>query len=205
MEKETSPKLFIIAGCNGAGKTTAAMTLLPEMLGCHQFVNADEIAHGLSPFGPASVAFTAGRIMLARVAILMAARATFAIETTLATRSYAQLIKAAHKAGYTVELLFVWLASPQAAKVRVARRVAEGGHDIPDHIIERRYAAGLANLFDVFMPIVDFWTIVDNSQGLYEIVASTLKIENETTYSQIKATYDRNRDGKTALAAEDRP
>ena len=184
MEKDSAPKLFIIAGCNGAGKTTAAMTLLPDLLGCKQFVNA-------------------GRIMLARVAILMAARATFAIETTLATRSYSQLIKAAHKAGYTVELIFVWLSSPQAAKVRVARRVAEGGHDIPDHIIERRYAAGLANLFDVFMPIVDFWTIVDNSQGLYEIVASSLKVENPDTYSQIKATYDRNRNGKTPVATKD--
>lgn len=203
MEKDSAPKLFIIAGCNGAGKTTAAMTLLPDLLGCKQFVNADEIAHALSPYDPAAVAFTAGRIMLARVAILMAARATFAIETTLATRSYSQLIKAAHKAGYTVELIFVWLSSPQAAKVRVARRVAEGGHDIPDHIIERRYAAGLTNLFDVFMPIVDFWTIVDNSQGLYEIVASSLKVENPDTYSQIKATYDRNRNGKTPVATKD--
>lgn len=203
MEKESKPKLFIIAGCNGAGKTTAAMTLLPELLGCNQFVNADEIAHTLSPHDPSAVAFTAGRIMLARVAILMAARSTFAIETTLATRSYAALARAAQKAGYTVELLFVWLSSPQAAKVRVARRVAEGGHDIPDNIIERRYAAGLANLFDVFMPIVDFWSIVDNSQGLYEIVASSLRVENPTTYSQIQATYERNRNAKSAVTPTD--
>lgn len=190
---EANPKLFIIAGCNGAGKTTAAFTLLPQIFGCKQFVNADEIARGLSPFDPAAVAFAAGRIMLRRVAELVKAHVTFAIETTLATRSYASLVRTAQKAGYSVELLFVWLTSPLAAKIRVARRVAEGGHDIPDHIIERRYAAGLANLFDIFIPIVDFWTIVDNSAGLYRIVASSLEIIDQHTYRQIKAIYDKNR------------
>lgn len=195
---DKSPKLFIIAGCNGAGKTTAAFTLLPQMLGCRQFVNADEIARGLSPFDPDSVAFAAGRIMLSRVSQLLRRGVTFAIETTLATRSYASLIQKAKATGYTVELFFVWLTSPLAAKLRVARRVAEGGHDIPEHIIERRYCAGLANLFEVFLPIVDFWTIVDNSRGLYNIVASTLDIIDPHTYSQIKETYDRNRNGEAA-------
>lgn len=196
-----TPKLFIIAGCNGAGKTTAAFTLLPQMLGCCQFVNADEIARGLSPFNPDSVAFTAGRIMLARVAELMRKHVSFAIETTLATRSYAALVRKAHGYGYEVELLYVWLSSPLAAKIRVARRVAEGGHDIPEHIIERRYAAGLTNLFEVFLPIVDFWTIVDNSRGMYAIVASSLDINDQQSFSQIKATYDRYRNGKTPPAA----
>lgn len=192
---ELAPKLYIIAGCNGAGKTTAAFTLLPQMLQCHNFVNADEIAHGLSPFDPASVAFTAGRIMLARVKALMAAGATFGIETTLATRSYAALVRAAQRIGYQVELLYVWLSSPLAAKIRVARRVAEGRHDIPDNIIERRYYNGIANLFEVFIPIVDFWTIVDNSRGLYKIVASSRGIEDHRTLSLMKSSYDRSRNG----------
>lgn len=188
---QQSPKLYIIGGCNGAGKTTAAFTLLPQILKCHNFVNADEIARGLAPFDPASAAFTAGRIMLARVQSLLQARETLAIETTLATRSYASLVKAARLMGYQVELLFVWLSSPLAAKIRVARRVAEGGHDIPDHIIERRYYNGLTNLFDVFIPIVDFWTIVDNSRGLYKIIASSRGIVDHRTYSLIRTSHDR--------------
>lgn len=190
-----TPKLFIISGCNGAGKTTAASTLLPELLGCRQFVNADEIAKGLSPFDPSSVSFAAGRIMLNRIDELLAAGETFAIETTLATRSYASLIKKAKALGYSIELLYVWLSSVEAARMRVARRVAEGGHDIPDHIIERRYHLGLQNLFDVFLPLVDFWTITDNSLGRLEIVASSRRIENQDTYTKIKETYDRSRNG----------
>ena len=158
----SSPKLFIIAGCNGAGKTTASYSVLPELLGCKEFVNADEIARGLSPFNPESVAIEAGKLMLQRINVLMAERKTFAIETTLATKSYANTIKKAKELGYTVILLFFWLPSPEMAVERVAKRVREGGHNIPTNVIYRRYWASLLNFFTIFAPIVDSWMFFDN-------------------------------------------
>ena len=133
------PKLYIIAGCNGAGKTTASYTVLPEMLDCREFVNADEIAKGLSPFNPESVAIDAGRLMLQRMDDLLIAGEDFAFETTLATRSYVKFIDQAHAMGYFVSLLFFWLPTPELAIVRVATRVSKGGHDIPEEVIRRRY------------------------------------------------------------------
>jgi predicted ABC-type ATPase len=106
------PNLYIIAGCNGAGKTTASYTVLPEMLNCKEFVNADSIAAGLSPFNPDSVAIEAGRIMLNRIEVLMQGEEDFAIETTLATRIYVDLIKRARKTGYKIKLIYFWLRSP---------------------------------------------------------------------------------------------
>lgn len=198
---EEQPKLYILSGCNGAGKTTAAYTLLPEVLACREFVNADEIAADLCAPDPASVALKAGRIMLGRINNLLSSGRTFAIETTLATRSYAHLVKKAQNLGYIVELLFVWLENVDMARMRVARRVAEGGHDIPDHVIKRRYFSGLKNFFDVFSGIVDFWTIADNSLGRYEIVASSCRIENAETYKRIEDLYDRNRKGESLGSA----
>lgn len=131
--------LYIIAGCNGAGKTTASFTILPEVLDCREFVNADEIARGLSPFQPEKVAFEAGRIMLHRIDKLFARGETFAVETTLATKIYQQKIVAAQQQGYTVTLLFFWLSSPELVQARVATRVVEGGHYIAPEVIERRY------------------------------------------------------------------
>jgi len=141
-------KIYIIAGCNGAGKTTASLNILPQILQCDEFVNADEIARGLSPFHPERVSLEAGRLMLERISSLMVRKATFALETTLSTRSYVSLIKKAHKAGYQVELIFFWLSSPEVAIERVAKRVAEGGHNIPEDVIRRRYDAGIRNLFN---------------------------------------------------------
>ncbi|MDE6042961.1 MAG: zeta toxin family protein, partial [Muribaculaceae bacterium] len=123
--------LYIIAGCNGAGKTTASYSVLPQLLQCREFVNADEIAKGLSPFNPESVAIEAGRLMLERIESLISQNKTFAIETTLSTRSYSRLVKRAQSLGYEVTLLFFWLPSPEMAVERVAKRVREGGHNIP--------------------------------------------------------------------------
>jgi predicted ABC-type ATPase len=142
--------LYIIAGCNGAGKTTASFTVLPEMLNCREFVNADEIAAGLSPFNPEGVAIQAGRLMIDRIIYLLKEGETFAFETTLATRSYVKLIRQAQKRGYFVTLLFFLLSTPEQAVARVAKRVAMGGHNIPTEVILRRYEAGLANLFQLF-------------------------------------------------------
>jgi predicted ABC-type ATPase len=128
--EETKHNLYIIAGCNGAGKTTASFTVLPEMLNCKEFVNADEIARGLSPFNPEGVAIEAGRLMISRIIELLKEGTTFAFETTLATRSYVKLIRQAQKRGYFVTLLFFSLETPEQAVKRVEKRVSEGGHNI---------------------------------------------------------------------------
>src|ERR1700748_851201 len=151
------PNLYIVAGCNGAGKTTASFTILPEILNCKEFVNADNIAAGLSPFNPESVTIEGGRLMLKRIDQLIQERATFAFETTLAARTYMSLLKEARIAGYEITLLYFWLSSPGVAKERVAKRVSRGGHNIPTEVIERRYYAGLNNLIHLYMPICDNW------------------------------------------------
>jgi predicted ABC-type ATPase len=163
--------LYIIAGCNGAGKTTASFTILPEMLNCKEFVNADSIAAGLSPFNPESVAIEAGRLMLSRIHELMKTRVDFAFETTLATRSYVSLVKTAQEHGYDVTLLFIWLDSPTTAIQRVADRVNEGGHNIPDNVIERRYYRGIFNLINLYIPICNRWIVVNNKDVVPELVA----------------------------------
>ena len=140
------PKLFIISGCNGAGKTTASYTILPNMLNCSNFVNADEIARGLSPFNPEKAAIQAGRIMLARVEELMKDGQDFAIETTLATRSYVNLIRNAQSKGYVVTLLYFWLNMPSLAVERVKLRVESGGHNVSEESIRRRYDMGITHL-----------------------------------------------------------
>ncbi len=152
-----------MAGPNGAGKTTAAYTLLPEILNIWEFVNADEIARGLSPFQPDSVAFEAGRIMLQRIDFLMSKQVDFAFETTLSTRSYVQMIRRAQKGGYSVTLFFIYLSSAEMAVERVAKRVSMGGHNIPTDVIYRRYERALSNLFGLYLPIVDSFLFINNS------------------------------------------
>lgn len=171
------PQLYIIAGCNGAGKTTASNTILPEMLNCREFVNADNIAAGLSPFNPESVAIEAGRIMLQRIHTLMADNLTFAFETTLATRSYVSLIKQAKLQGYEIKLAFFWLPSPDVAQKRVLKRVKAGGHNIPPETIKRRYFRGIQNLFKLYLPIVDNALIIDNYDESPKLIAQ--KLSNE--------------------------
>lgn len=163
--------LYIISGCNGAGKTTASYTILPETLNCMEFVNADNIAAGLSPSRPESVAFESGRIMLHRIHELMSARVDFAFETTLASRSYVSLVKKAQLMGYRVCLLYFWLGSPDLAIERVASRVSKGGHHIPANVIERRYYRGIYNLYNLYMPVCDEWTIIENMDLIPEVIA----------------------------------
>lgn len=184
--------LYIISGCNGAGKTTASFTVLPEILHCREFVNADEIAKGLSPFNPESVAIEAGRLMLHRVEELLERGVTFSIETTLATRSYVNLVRKARAKGYRVHLIFFWLDSPELAVQRVAERVSKGGHNIPLEVIKRRYVTGIRNLFGIFMKEVDLWMIYDNSHTPRTFVAKggrvmDTEIISETIYNKIKA------------------
>ena len=187
--------LYIISGPNGAGKTTASYTVLPEVLQCREFVNADEIAHGLSPFNPGSVAIEAGRLMLRRIDELLRQNESFSIETTLATRSYFRLVERAHRQGYDVTLLYFWLHSPELAMQRVAERVSKGGHDIPKEIIVRRYYEGIRNFFSIYAPIVDTWILTDNSQQPREIVATggidiEPEIKSTQKYNIIKSYVD---------------
>jgi predicted ABC-type ATPase len=166
------PNLYIIAGCNGAGKTTASYTILPEMLNCKEFVNADSIAFGLSPFNQGEVAIEAGRIMLNRIDALLQSKEDFAIETTLASKSYVAFINKARDAGYKITLVYFWLSSPREAQQRVASRVKNGGHHIPDEIVQRRYYRGLYNLHRLYIPVCDFWIIVNNDTGKPELIVS---------------------------------
>jgi len=159
------PDLYIIAGPNGAGKTTASFTLLPKILGVKEFVNADEIARGLSPFNPEGVAFEAGRIMLQRLDQLIEARKSFAFETTLSTKSYVGLVKKCRELGYSVHLIFLWLTSPEFAIERVRSRVLKGGHNIPDDVIRRRYYKGLWNFVNLFMPLCNTWIVAENTES----------------------------------------
>ncbi|WP_233237651.1 zeta toxin family protein [Bordetella sp. LUAb4] len=150
-------KIIILAGPNGAGKTTFARSFLPHAAHCPRFVNADLIAAGLSPFNPEAAAIKAGRIMLGEIADLVARKESFSFETTLAGLSYAQRIAAWREAGYRVSLFFLTLRSADVAIERVARRVRQGGHDIPEAVIRRRFAAGLRNFEGHYRHIVNDW------------------------------------------------
>lgn len=190
------PKLFIIAGCNGAGKTTASFTILPEILNCNEFVNADIIAKGLSPFAPEKAAVAAGRILLERVKELMESGHDFAVETTLATRTHVNMIKEAQRRGYIVTILFFWLNMPSLAVERVRLRVQSGGHNVSEDKIRRRYDMGIKHLFNLYLPICDYWIIIDNSNTPLIISEGgkdiTTKIHNKTLFNQL-INYERTR------------
>jgi predicted ABC-type ATPase len=153
----------IIAGPNGSGKSTCAVTLLPQDL---PFVNADMIAAELSGVPGTTADINAGRLLLDRVGKLEEAREDFAFETTLATKMLRDRVVAWQKAGYQVHLLYFWLPTPDMAVQRVAARVRAGGHHVPETTVRRRYASGLRNFFQLYLPLVDTWRMYDNSRGL---------------------------------------
>jgi len=193
--------LYIVAGCNGAGKTTASFTILPEILDCREFVNADEIAKGLSPFQPEKSAIEAGRIMLHRIECLLNEKSNFAFETTLSTKSYKNTILESQAKGCNVTLLFFWLQTIELAKKRVQKRVSEGGHDINSEVIERRYLSGIQNLFNIYLPIADEVLIFDNSEGKHELIAkkinqSDISILNNVKFNLLKQYYEHQRERK---------
>ena len=150
-----APRVIIIAGPNGAGKTTFAREFLPNEADCPVFVNADLIAAGLAPFAPETAAFQAARVMLQQLALHVAARVSFAFETTLSGRGYLRQIAPWQAAGYRVKLMFLQLNSPQEAIARVAQRVKQGGHHIPDDVVRRRFYAGKLNFEHLYAPRVD--------------------------------------------------
>ena len=169
------PKLYIISGCNGSGKTTASYTLLPDLLDCREFVNSDEFAKSLSPFDPAAASVTASRYMLMKINYLLERRADFCVETTLATRSLMKIIQQAQGLDYEITILYFWLNSPELAIQRVHDRVAAGGHNIPDHVVRRRYVMGLQYFFDTYIPVIDRWVLADNSRSPFTVVAEGSK------------------------------
>lgn len=192
------PNLYIISGCNGAGKTTASYSLLPEMLNCSEFVNSDEFAKGLSPFNPEKASIQASRYMLLKIRYLLKKNRDFAIETTLATRTLLKTAKMAQQAGYSVTLLYFWLNSPELAIERVKARVESGGHNIPVETIIRRYHVGIDYFFHYYAPISERWILADNSQIPFRVIAEgsrndIVNIRDEETYAKIKKIADERR------------
>lgn len=183
-------RLYIISGCNGAGKTTASYTVLPDLLNLHTFVNADEIADEISPQEPEREMIRASRLMLERVEQLIERDEDFAVETTLATKSLAGMISRAQHKGYMVGIFYFWLKSPELAIKRVAMRVAAGGHNIPTDTIVRRYRQGMENLRKIYLPLCNYWVLIDNSDKQGKWVAegglsTATRIYNKRIYNLI--------------------
>lgn len=173
LRKSQKPIVVVLAGPNGAGKSTAAPRLLKGALGVIEFLNADMIARGLSPFNPESAALAASEIMLHRIDALAEKRIPFGLESTLAARSLAPRIRNLIENGYEFHLVFLWLPSADMAVARVADRVRMGGHDVPEPTIRRRYRAGLSNFFELYHPIATSWRMYDNSQpGRMKLIAA---------------------------------
>jgi predicted ABC-type ATPase len=169
--KPTQPTVVVIAGPNGAGKSTAAPYLLKQALGILEFVNADQIAVGLSAYSPETVSFEAGRIMLKRLHELAASKASFAFESTLSSRTFALFLSKCKTQGYRVQIFYVALPSAALAVNRVALRVKLGGHNIPQADIERRFQRSLHNLFELYLPLADKWSVLDNASGTLKPIA----------------------------------
>ena len=190
------PYIIVIAGPNGAGKSTSAPFLLRDTLGVSEFVNADTIAQGLSAFDPEGAAFKAGRIMLGRLRELAEAKATFAFETTLASRSFAPWLRLQQERGYRVHLVFLRLPSAEFAIQRVKERVKLGGHFVPDETVKRRYEAGLHNFFRLYQPLADRWTFYDNtSTRMPRLIASGTnrtdrQINDLALWEEVKRLYE---------------
>ena len=188
------PRMYIISGCNGSGKTTASYTLLPELLDCSEFVNSDEFAKSLAPFHPETAYITASRYMLKKLRYLFTRREDFCIETTLATRSLLKMVRMAQDQGYFVTVVYLWLRDPEIAVKRVAARVEAGGHDVAPDVIRRRYYTGLEYFFDLYSPVCDKWMLVDNSETDFRIIAEGsakgTTVRDLPTYQLIKETHD---------------
>ena len=163
MSEVAGKRIFVIAGPNGAGKTTFATEFLPNEADCPIFVNADLIAAGLSPFRPARVAVEAGRLVLRQIDAHARHGQSFAFETTLSGRGHARRIAGWQEQGYRVKLFFLRLPTPEAAIARVAQRVSEGGHDVPEAVIRRRFHAGWSNFEQIYRDLVDNWAVYDSS------------------------------------------
>ena len=182
-------KLYVIAGPNGSGKTTFAEKFLPNYAECFEFINADMIAKGLSPFTPSRVAVKAGKILLEQIADCFRRKADFAFETTLAGKAYVNLFKKMKQNGYELHLVFLWLPAVKLALARIADRVRNGGHDIPERDVRRRFARGLKNLFHSYGALFDTWSVFDNSTGspeqVFRVEQGVITVHNQPKYGKI--------------------
>ena len=187
------PNLYIIAGPNGAGKTTWAETFLPDYAECVDFINADLIAKGLSPFAPENAAFKAGRLLIEQIKEKSGQGIDFAFETTLSGKGHALLIKELKQKGYTINMFYLWIPDVKLAMARIEERVRHGGHNIPKKASLRRYGKSLHNLFNVYMPIMDYLEILDNTQKNSKIIAvkseKQILINNKMLYAELEAEY----------------
>lgn len=183
------PRLFILSGCNGSGKTTASYALLPELMEVREFVNSDEFAKSLSPFNPSEASITASRMMLLKIRYLLERRADFSIETTLATRSLLGIVKEAKTLGYTVTIIYLWLESPHIAIERVKARVATGGHNISEEVVIRRYYAGIRYFFGHYAPACDHWVLADNTHPPFKVIAEggsgSITVRDDIKYRKV--------------------
>lgn len=190
------PDVFVISGPNGAGKTTAAMSLFPDLLECLEYVNADAIATGISPFQPNDVAFEAGKLMMQRIKKLSLENKNFAFETTLSSKIFANLLlRWKEQNGYNIALLYVWVETPSLAIKRVKSRVMSGGHDIPEPIVKRRYSRSINNLINLYLPIADNVFIVNNSYDHPSEVAQKeidgkLEILDQQAWNLLETYYE---------------
>jgi predicted ABC-type ATPase len=189
------PIVHVVAGPNGAGKTTFARKYLPHFARCDEFVNADLLAQGLSPFAPERVAFRAGRLMLERIDDLSRRGATFGFETTLAGISHLALLQRIRSGGYAIHLYFLWLPSADMAVERVAHRVKRGGHYVEEPVVRRRYSAGIKNLFRHYRPVLDRWILFDNSGAEPKVIAieatENVQIVDDHLFAAITRNLDR--------------
>jgi len=189
MRRKQKPTCFIIAGPNGAGKTTFALRYLPQIAGCRNFVNADLIAYGLSPFGSLSAQYEAGRLFLREIYANIDRRVDFAFEATLAGRSHISLLKKLRQDGWQVVLFFLWIPDAAFSKSRIRERVEHGGHNIPDDAIYRRYPRIMHNLVKIYIPLCDKVVCYDNSESepvlVFEQDSTGQKISNNDIYERI--------------------
>ncbi|MGH9685498.1 MAG: zeta toxin family protein [Candidatus Acidiferrales bacterium] len=188
-----SPSVYIIAGPNGAGKTTFAREFLPNYAECRNFINADLIAQGVSPFSPEAIAFRAGRLMLEEIELYARRGASFGFETTLSGRSYLSLIRHLKKRGYQVHYFFLWVPTVDLALKRVRARVLEGGHDVPETVVRRRFDRSIRNFLLRYVPLGDSWTLFDNSGATPTVIAfekqNSLRIINREIYENLIGRY----------------
>ena len=189
-----SPTVYVIAGPNGAGKTTFSAEFLPDFVNCREFLNADLIAAGLSPFAPETQNLRAGRLLLTRIKELTGAKQDFGFETTLSGRSYVRLLNEMKNDGYRILLFFLWLPSADLAVARVKNRVRQGGHNVPEPVIRRRFESGIRNLFQLYRLRLDAWWLYDASRLPPKVVAEEedgeLRLFHPGLFEQIKRSVE---------------
>ncbi len=188
------PRVVILGGINGAGKTTASRAVLQDVLQIPTFVNADAIARGLNGLNPEAESFRAGRLMLQEMHCLVESRADFAFETTLSARTYAVWLKTLCVLGYETYLFYYWLDSPELAIRRVAHRVKRGGHHVPDEDIRLRYARSVRNFVELYRPVADHWEVYDNTTGAPKLLGmgewGEEDIDNEYDWAEFLRSAD---------------